>query len=371
MWGPADSTRTILINGESIHIRENLWNFLCQVRTVQSQHQAPLWIDALCIDQSVTTERNHQVSVMGSIYSSASLVISWLGLGDEALYKAINWLSEFGPLHEEMTERAEKEREKRSLELPMYDMKYDVSEGIDLERLPHSPVRYSDLVRLYNHEYWTRVWIIQEIVLAQKVHVWCGCTTTYLRILSWAEAFLSCKARETERASEKVSGSPAMKLLHRRIEQRGVPNDTGHIRIRMHSNDFLDLLRLAGASNCGDLRDRVYAILALMDPGERDTLAIRPDYAKTRPVLLLELADKVWNHIARFDEKEYRAHVRLLLKTLRLETNHPYQQVILGRTATPREELIRENLRLIELIQGNMRLNESTVENAVDPDENE
>jgi hypothetical protein len=77
MWGPADSTRTILINGESIHIRENLWNFLCKVRTVQSQHQAPLWIDALCIDQSVTTERNHQVvSVMGSIYSSASLVIS-------------------------------------------------------------------------------------------------------------------------------------------------------------------------------------------------------------------------------------------------------------------------------------------------------
>jgi hypothetical protein len=54
---------------------------------VQSQHQAPLWIDALYIDQFVTTERNHQVSVMGSIFPSASLVISWLGLGDEAYIK--------------------------------------------------------------------------------------------------------------------------------------------------------------------------------------------------------------------------------------------------------------------------------------------
>jgi hypothetical protein len=292
---------------------------------------------------------------MGRIYSSAALVIAWLGLGDESLYNAMNWLSEFGMLYEEKIERLDKERAKGSLEISTYvDMKrYNFS--VDIQRLPHSPVRYSDLVRLYNHEYWTRVWIIQEIVLAQKVQMWCGCTTTYLRTLSWAETSLSCKARETGRASQKVSGSPALKLLHRRIEQHGPSNDIGHIFIRLDNNDFLELLQLAGASNCGDLRDRVYAILALMDPSERDTLAITPDYAKTRPALLLELADKVWNHTARFDEKAYRAHVRLLLKTLRLETNHPYQQVILGRTATPEELLMRQNLRPIGLMRRNMR----------------
>lgn len=38
-----------------------------------------LWIDALCINQSVATERNHQVGLMKTIYSSAQHVLIWLG----------------------------------------------------------------------------------------------------------------------------------------------------------------------------------------------------------------------------------------------------------------------------------------------------
>jgi hypothetical protein len=38
-----------------------------------------LWIDALCIDQTNSTERASQVLLMGDIYSSAKRVIVWLG----------------------------------------------------------------------------------------------------------------------------------------------------------------------------------------------------------------------------------------------------------------------------------------------------
>jgi hypothetical protein len=38
------------------------------------------WIDALCINQVDTTQRNHQVYAMGQTYSEARLVIAWLGV---------------------------------------------------------------------------------------------------------------------------------------------------------------------------------------------------------------------------------------------------------------------------------------------------
>ena len=40
------------------------------------------WIDAICIDQQSIGEKNKQVRLMGEIYSSAKLVVSWLGSGD-------------------------------------------------------------------------------------------------------------------------------------------------------------------------------------------------------------------------------------------------------------------------------------------------
>lgn len=38
-----------------------------------------IWVDALCIDQSSTGEKNHQVPMMGNIFRAASIVQIWLG----------------------------------------------------------------------------------------------------------------------------------------------------------------------------------------------------------------------------------------------------------------------------------------------------
>lgn len=38
-----------------------------------------MWIDALCIDQTNISERNHQVKLMGQIYHTARRVVVWLG----------------------------------------------------------------------------------------------------------------------------------------------------------------------------------------------------------------------------------------------------------------------------------------------------
>lgn len=70
-WGPVEPSYTITLGGIDFGVRENLWNFLGQMRSLAETRW--FWIDAICIDQSNVAERNHQVQMMWLIYTQASL----------------------------------------------------------------------------------------------------------------------------------------------------------------------------------------------------------------------------------------------------------------------------------------------------------
>jgi hypothetical protein len=81
-WGPPAPTSSILIDGVSYAIRENLYHALLVIRdkiTGSRFDWKYLWIDAICINQENVSERNHQVGLMSRIYSRADLVLVWLG----------------------------------------------------------------------------------------------------------------------------------------------------------------------------------------------------------------------------------------------------------------------------------------------------
>lgn len=129
VWGQPDKGYTVIINGRPLCVRINLYRFLQQAR---KKDLGWLWIDALCIDQENLAERTHQVQQMGSIYSRASRVISWLGPSPgmanvlqnvESHYRR-NWI---------------------------YGHEPDTDVGI-----------------LFAHEYWTRAWVTQEVILARR-----------------------------------------------------------------------------------------------------------------------------------------------------------------------------------------------------------
>jgi hypothetical protein len=88
-WDQSGARRTIMCDGMTLDIGENLWRFFCEYRRKQVLDQYAeepctalrhLWIDAICIDQSNLKERNQQVSQMRDIYTNAEAVIVWLGL---------------------------------------------------------------------------------------------------------------------------------------------------------------------------------------------------------------------------------------------------------------------------------------------------
>jgi hypothetical protein len=80
MWGPPAPLKPIQINYNTTHVRENVWSALNHLRLDSEPRH--LWIDALCINQQDTLERNHQVGQMGRIYREAQRVVVWLGESD-------------------------------------------------------------------------------------------------------------------------------------------------------------------------------------------------------------------------------------------------------------------------------------------------
>jgi hypothetical protein len=134
-WGPADQGDWISINFKPHYVRRNLLDFLETAR--RYHHSKALWIDALCIDQTNDFERNHQVQMMGVIYSRAVEVLPWLG-NDCTTAWLIALLSEKYP------------------------------QKIKLRTIG------SDWEVMCKNSYWTRAWITQEITLARKVRLLAG-----------------------------------------------------------------------------------------------------------------------------------------------------------------------------------------------------
>ncbi|OAF99172.1 HET-domain-containing protein, partial [Paraphaeosphaeria sporulosa] len=88
VWGPENSLKEFLLNGQALDVRKHLWDFEIQSNHGEEKEMSLgslsddteyIWIDALCIDQRNLKERLHQVAIMGDIYSSATHVLVWLG----------------------------------------------------------------------------------------------------------------------------------------------------------------------------------------------------------------------------------------------------------------------------------------------------
>ena len=74
VWGPKVDPKTIFCSASAyLHVRKNLYDALLRIR--HPTETKTLWIDAICINQSDITERNHQVAQMRQIYQRASQLL--------------------------------------------------------------------------------------------------------------------------------------------------------------------------------------------------------------------------------------------------------------------------------------------------------
>ncbi|KAK4561744.1 hypothetical protein LTR86_004423 [Recurvomyces mirabilis] len=136
-WGAPTPLYKIQLNDQPFDIQPNLHEFLQYIRVDKGTDW--YFIDAICINQNDAAERSSQVRLMGEVYSSAHSVTAWLS---------------------DATDRKFRKR------MDTFIDAYSTDEKIQA----HREAFENEIVAIvWSCIYWTRLWIIQELVLAERI----------------------------------------------------------------------------------------------------------------------------------------------------------------------------------------------------------
>ena len=221
---PGDS-RVVTVSGKDVPVQVNLWTCLRNLRSLRGQ--ARVWVDYLCINQSDYREKGPQVKLMADVFRAATAVYASLGEGTAEIDIAL-------ANHKTAIQRLEQ------------------GSGDCLE-IYNTAQR--DLLRLLaDSEYWTRIWIIQEVLHARSLWLMVGAS-----LIPW-------KPLEGLRILDKGftlilsdGGTAANAFLQIWDYRRG---KNARMTLKYLVQDF-------HKSQCHDPRDRIYGMLGMLTPFER------------------------------------------------------------------------------------------------------
>lgn len=262
VWGHPEVGSPILLNGKEFHVRTSLHAALQAILNQRSKAIDDIpslgtfvdqpktwkffWIDALCIDQENIPERNHQVGLMKQIYSNATFVLAWLG---EATEKEECILAEIRTNDVETWIKKNKIKRRKQISNTAPNTVYDTVSAL--------------LRSLFKKPYWTRMWIVQEIVLAQSILLMCGNHT-----LKWDPVctFL------TKLSGHTIMETPGYSIWTMR---QSMPHTWSRKKTPLGF-----LLMFAAGKECSEPRDKVYGLLGLLNPPYDAEL--KADYSLTQ-----------------------------------------------------------------------------------------
>ncbi|KAK4575314.1 WD repeat-containing protein jip5 [Recurvomyces mirabilis] len=150
-WGSSDFTHPLMIDGTSIKVTETVDVLLRHIRL--ANRPVTLWLDQICINQNDRADKEAQVKLMGSIYRRARNTIVWLG--QESGIEAFTVLK------------------------GLYEATYGVEELLDdkLDELRYDSKYqhgFGSLLRLLEHPWFQRTWVIQEVILSRDIYIMTG-----------------------------------------------------------------------------------------------------------------------------------------------------------------------------------------------------
>ncbi|CAO2652682.1 Nn.00g020930.m01.CDS01 [Neocucurbitaria sp. VM-36] len=222
-WGKTQGPRWIRLNRKPFHVQPNLFAALKAIRKVDTE--LIIWVDALCINQLEEAERNHQVSQMGKIYSNAKEVLAWIG-------PAAND-SDF---------------------LLAYTKKHHGSKADDGKdgRRPEIPAASKEdkrlALRAFNsfikRDYWHRAWIVQELILAKEVSIYCGTKS----VDGFRFFLMGCFNFAVGKSNDATISNI---FTHRSKLESGEPESLEQLLVRYSRTD------------CANPRDKIYSLLSL------------------------------------------------------------------------------------------------------------
>lgn len=235
-WGTNQNIRVISLHGSTFRVREDLYNALRRLR--QCQTSRILWVDFICIDQSNQAEIYSQISRLGDIYAKAESVAVYLGEATMATDQAMDYLMQ-------------------------------IKEG-GTSQIP--PSRVNDLMLegfqdILSRPWFQRAWIIQDAFNARAAVLYFGSKAVSSKTMIRASKLLPDKIDPlSQQILDLMPGS-------RR-------DDKAASKFQLY-----DLLQRFQHAKATDQRDKIYALLGMVDFGYSKSM-ILPDYSMSQKDLM-------------------------------------------------------------------------------------
>ena len=239
-----DQEATIKIDcgrGDFRFITPALYEALCVY--YRRPRRFALWADCICVDQRDNSDKARQVRMMGDYFRYAESVLIWLGPSTYLSNLAFDHLHTLIDGFRRYSYKAQQLAEDHILE----------SAGLPLEGQP----LWHGIGDLISRRWFSRLWVVQEAVVARSAVVICGNRTAPLRDV--LEMGFALSESGLDRWVECPPPFKSMKQLER--------IKLIHQSIRVYPKVLtpVDLMRMARNQETTEQVDKIYAIIELMD----------------------------------------------------------------------------------------------------------
>ncbi|KAL5313099.1 hypothetical protein ACEPPN_019526 [Leptodophora sp. 'Broadleaf-Isolate-01'] len=268
VWGGQEASARVMCNGQGFCITKSLYNTLARV--LNWDQQLYLWADGICINQQDPAERGAQVGIMDQIYTQAMRTAAYLGepdsgLGNEPENAAIALMKMFSRMLESD---------------PAYALRsHELWKSMQIPRDQAGQDAWRSILALWKSPWFSRAWILQEVVLAKNILVFYGQSVTNLDDLTQFWSLVEerdvpplLKFGSTAELQVLVRGSNQLGTIKRLRERKyaksqpqssELPKSEG--KKDLGQNSLLEHLILSRGNGATDSRDKVYSLLGMAE----------------------------------------------------------------------------------------------------------
>lgn len=229
----------------SISITEPLYLTLKKLR--KRQKSIVLWVDAICINQNDDDEKTEQVRMLAQIFQNSAQTLGVVR-GDEQSNKVIEMLMQV-----RAREVVSDESRAWPRNLPFCPKSWN-ERGLPP---PLDPI-WLKTVEFFRNDWFRRVWIIQEVVIARNIKLVCGKYT-----LDWEDLYS---------ATQKIDQDPEMRVQADEVRQSWQPflrlGDLRHLEASSNRLSTLVLLETFRHCQSTKRRDRFFSLLGIAADGD-------------------------------------------------------------------------------------------------------
>lgn len=260
VWGTPKERKPITCEGQRAYITTSLAQILYHLRDEQKPRL--LWADGICINQRDVIEKGHQVQHMGEVFAKATRVLVWLGPDTkdhnvERAMRTIDYINDYVPIPDSP-----------STDLTLSTLDEHMQEQGILSA-------WNNLQHLFDRQWWQRIWCVQETILSRSTLLICGDAEIDGSLLGHFTRWHH-KQRWLGDFTPPSFNQKGVFSAYRRMNKWGW---TGH---------FLEVIDTFRGLEATDSRDKIYALLGLVQLNKNTDLKISVDYHKSLPEVLYD-----------------------------------------------------------------------------------